>query len=101
MSFNSYFIFKIKLYKHHYLSIIIFGLMSIIMFVIGFVLNVDKYNKYSYSEYLLNTLYIFIAIMLRYFMYALEKYFMVKTHLRIYEFLFIQGLTYILKSHIN
>ena len=98
MNFTYFKIFKIKLYKHHYLSIIIFAISAILMFVIDFVIKVFNSNEISYSEYLLKTVYLFLEFTLTFFSFVLEKYFMVKTYVRLYEYLYIQGLIELILS---
>ena len=98
MNFYYFWVFKIKLYKHHYLSIIIFGILAILMFLIDFIIKVFISKKISYDEYLETTLYQFLVFGLTFFSFVLEKYFMVKTYVRLYEYLFIQGIIELILS---
>ena len=100
MNFAYFKIFKIKLYKHHYLSIIIFAILAILMFIIDFVIKVFYSKKDSYSDYLQTTFILFLEFTLTFFSFVLEKYFMVKTYVRIYEYLYIQGLIELVLSAI-
>ena len=98
MNFYYFWIFKIKLYKHHYLSIIIFGVLALLMFIIDFIIEVFQDKTISYGEYLRITLYLFLEFALTFFSFVIEKYFMVKTYVRLYEYLFIQGIIELILS---
>ena len=87
MSFISYFILKIKLYKHHYLSII-----SVVIF--GFIYNLvmDRFNKEkirnNYDSYLIQLMFNCLISLGN----VLYKFLMDKIYINPYEILFIQGL---------
>ena len=98
MNFYYFWIFKIKLYKHHYLSIIIFCVLAILMFIIDFIVEVFQDSTISYGEYLSETFYLFLEFALTFFSFVIEKYFMVKTYVRLYENIFIQGLIELILS---
>ena len=87
MSLFSYFILKMKLYRHHYLSIIIiniFGLVYTITYICwkpDFVENILKGNTiYLIAEGFFNILYV------------LYKFFMFKKFIKSFEILSLQGL---------
>ena len=100
MNFAYPWVFKIKLYKHHYLSIIIFGILAILMFLIDFMIQVFESKSTSYSEYLSTTFYLFLEFVITFFSFVLEKYFMVKSYVRLYEYLFVQGIIELILSAI-
>ena len=100
MNFAYFWVFKIKLYKHHYTSIIVFAILAILMFIIDFIIKVFDTKKISYSEYLETTFYLILEFALTFFSFILEKYFMVKTYVRLYEYLFVQGIIELILSAI-
>mgnify|MGYP007101932623 CR=1 FL=1 len=84
MSLCSYYLLKIKLYRHHYLSIIFFVIICIVCNIIKF------YTKTNNN--LLNYLLTFVYTTMYSFTYVLYKYFLIKTYKSSFEILFIQGL---------
>ena len=81
-----YIIFKIKLFKHHYLSIIIIILLGIIIdLVVG-----NLQNDFLNNFYLL--LMSFLRIILLSFDYVIIKYTMEKKFVSVYEIIFFIGL---------
>ena len=91
MSLYSYCILKIKLYKHHYLSIILFSFLLIIYNLIQHIIILqynDSFLETSFYYYIFD----FIAITLNCLVYVLYKKFMQKTYLKPFEILFFQGL---------
>ena len=99
MSLYFYFIFKIKLYKHHILSIICFGLIGIIINIIVFA-DISQYNKYSLKRILLRYFLTFLSVSLYCLTFVVYKFFIQETYLKSYEILYIQGLIELLLSFI-
>jgi hypothetical protein len=81
-----YLIFKVKLYKHHYLSIIIIILMGIIIDLVAENLQNEIVNK------ILKLLLSFIRIIALSLYYVLAKYIMEKKFASIYEVILSNGL---------
>ena len=81
-----YLIFKVKLYKHHYLSIIIIILMGIIIDLVAENLQNEIANK------ILKLLLSFIRIIALSLYYVLAKYIMEKKFASIYEVILSNGL---------
>ena len=87
MSFVSYFILKMKLYKHHYLTIV-----SVV--VIGFIYNIlmGRFNKEkigdNYISYLIQITFNCLISLDN----VLYKFLMDRNYINPYEILFIQGL---------
>ena len=74
----SHFILKIKLYKHHYLCIIIFLVISVTSEVNSIIFNYERNN-----DYFLNFLFVFLMIALYFLTYILFKYITQKTIMKI------------------
>ena len=92
-SFFSYLLLKIKLYNHHYFTIIILTINCILINI--FVLLV---TRLGIKEYFLIFLYNFIAITLHCLAYVIFKYFIQTTYIRSYEIMFLQGLIELILS---
>ena len=87
MALFNYLILNKKLYKHHYISIII-------IVIIGFLYNVvlDKFSKKNiekYYEYYLTNIFNGILYSL---VFVLYKYMMINKYIKSYEILFFEGL---------
>ena len=94
-----YFIFKIKLYKHHYLCIICFGLIGIISNVIAHI-DMSRDKSFSpFNDFLQYALH-FVSVTLNNLTFVIYKLFIEKTYLKSYEILFFQGLIELLLSSI-
>ena len=93
MSLFSYFILKIKLYKHHYFSIIIINAICILLNIVAYFFYIFICDiNFSTENYFLIYLTIFICITLHCLLFVIFKYFMQKTYMKSYEILFFQGL---------
>ena len=85
-SLFSYWLLKIKLYRHHYLSIIFITIIGLTYnFCSGF-FTLDKIKK-NYKGYI----NYFIAESIYNISYVLYKFFMIKKFIKSYEILFYQG----------
>ena len=96
LSLFSYLILKKKLYKHHYVSIIIIA-------IIGFLYNII-YNKFSFENLKNNYIYYLTSnlnLILYCLIYVLNKYYMLYKYMKSYEILFIQGLIILVLSIIT
>ena len=86
-SLFSYWLLKIKLYRHHYLSIIFITIIGLTYnFCSGF-FTLDKIKK-NYKGYI----NYFVAESIYNILYVLYKFFMIKKFIKSYEILFFQGL---------
>ena len=86
-SLFSYWLLKIKLYRHHYLSIIFITIIGLTYnFYSGF-FTLDKIKK-NYKGYI----YYFVAESICDMLYVLYKFFMIKKFIKSYEILFYQGI---------
>ena len=85
-SLFSYWLLKIKLYRHHYLSIIFITIIGLTYnFCSGFlILDKIKKNYKGYINY-------FVAESIYNILYVLYKFFMIKKFIKSYEILFYQG----------
>ena len=93
MSFCSYCILKIALYKHHYISIIIF-------FIICIICNIIVLKREDINNFLSFYLYTSLKTIFSSLTYVLFKYFLIKTYIKSFEILFIQGLIELILSSI-
>ena len=85
-SLFSYWLLKIKLYRHHYLSIIFITIIGLTYnFCSGF-FTLDKIKK-NYKGYI----NYFVAESIYNILYVLYKFFMIKKFIKSYEILFYQG----------
>ena len=82
----SYFILKVKLYKHHFISIGIIIIIGLLYNIPLGLYNADNIKKY-YDAYLSYTL-TGISFSLTYVIY---KYMMIKKYIKFYEILFFEG----------
>ncbi len=87
MSLSSYLILKIKLYKHHYLSIILLVFFGIFHNFIAGHITKDSFTE-NYIGYIIN----FFAEGIINILYVVYKYFMIKKFIKSYEILFFQGI---------
>ena len=87
MSLFSYIILKNKLYKHHYLSIILLVIFGIFHNFIADHFTKDSFKK-NYLGYIIN----FFAEGIINILYVLYKFFMIKKFIKSYEILFFQGI---------
>jgi hypothetical protein len=87
LSLFSYWILKNKLYKHHYISIII-------IVIIGFLYNVvlDKFSKKNIEKYYKYYLTNILNGILYSLVFVLYKYMMINKFIKSYEILFFEGL---------
>ena len=96
LSLFSYWILRNKLYKHHYISIIIITIISLLYNIIVDKLNFEDF-KQNYIFYILEIIYIIL--------YSLEsvlvKYYMLIKYIKSYEILFIEGLIVLILSIIT
>ena len=99
MSLYFYFIFKIKLYKHHILCIIGFGLMGIIFIIMAFIVWAQD-NDFTLKIYLIRYALNFLSVTLYCLAVVIYKFFTKETYLKSYEILYIQGLIELLLSSI-
>ena len=95
LSFFSYKILNYKLYKHHYLSMIIISISSIIGFIITF-FNVE--NKFVHFYSFLICLATTILYILE---YTIDKYLMFTKYIKPYEILFSEGIIELVLSIIT
>ena len=87
MALFSYLILNQKLYKHHYISIIIIVIIGIIYNVVLDKFskkNIEKYYKYYLTNILNGILYSLV--------FVLYKYMMINKYIKSYEILFFEGL---------
>ena len=87
MSLFSFLFLNMKLYKHHYLSIIFIMIIGIIYNWISGNFNADKLIK-NYKSYIIS----FISESIFNILYVLYEYFMFKKFINLYAMLFCQGL---------
>ena len=87
MSLFSYLLLKTKLYKHHYLSIILLVVFGIIHNFIA-----DHFTVVSLKENYIGHIINFFAEGIFNILYVLYKFFMIKKFIKSYEILFFQGL---------
>ena len=78
-----------KLYKHHYLSIIIITIIGAAYNLISGNFDLDKL-KMNYKLHISN----FFVESIFNILYILYKFFMLKKYINLYSILFFQGLTY-------
>jgi len=84
LSLFSFLVLKNKLYKHHYISIIIIIILGLLYNLVSPQINIDKY---------LNIYLITISNSIIYsFEYVLYKYLMLKKFIKSYEILFFRGI---------
>ena len=93
MSLCSYCILKIKLFKHHYLCIIFFFIICTIFNIIYLI--IDDINNYLYKYFFTFLKTIFCSLT-----YVLFKYFLLKTYMKSFEIIYIQGLIELILSSI-
>ena len=83
----SYFILKERLYKHHYLSVIVFMILSLLYNLI------NKYYGYDFlKSYYLNIIFIYLSRILFEFKYVLYVFYMIKKYMVSFEIMFYQGI---------
>ena len=87
MSLFSYLLLKMKLYKHHFLSIIIIIIISVAHIFFSGNLNLDTLKE-NYKGYII---YFFTEGTFN-ILYVLYKFFMIKKSIKSYGILFFQGL---------
>ena len=87
MSLFSYLLLKTKLYKHHYLSIIL-----LVVFGITHNFIADHFTVVSLKENYIGHIINFFAEGIFNILYVLYKFFMIKKFIKSYEILFFQGL---------
>ena len=87
LSLFSYLLLKMKLYKHHYLSVGIIIIMGIVDNAVADNFDKDKI-KQNYKEYIIY----FLAESTFYSLYVFYKFIMIKKFIKSYEILFFQGL---------
>mgnify|MGYP007101925936 FL=1 len=87
MSLFSRWILKIKLYKHHYLGIIIIVVFGFLYNIIIGKFSKEKWEK-NYADYLID----FLTETLFSFMFVMYKFLMDKKYIKSYEILFIEGI---------
>ena len=92
MNIFFYYTLKIKLYRHHYFSIITIGVIAVIIYLISFIFKVLKNNTFTYKEFFIHSFLVFLAVTFNYFIFVVSKYFMLKTYIRTYEIICFQGL---------
>ena len=83
----SYLIFRAKIYKHHYFSIIIMIVLSLAADLAS-----NKYSAEKIKEDYLQMILIIFSEMLLSLAYVLYKYMMVKKYIQSYEIMFYEGL---------
>ena len=91
MSLCSYCILKITLYKHHYLCIIIFFIICLFCNIIYFIIE-------DINSLLLFYLYTSFKTIFPSLTYVLFKYFLLKTYMKSFEIIYIQGLIELILS---
>ena len=88
MSLASYFILKMKLYKHHYLSLII-------IIILGLVYNIIS-QKFSYdniTKYYMNYIFTFLTdLIFNVLLLVIYKFLMMKKFIKSFEILFYEGI---------
>ena len=87
MSLFAYLILKMKLYKHHYLSIIIITIIGTAYNLISGNFDLDKL-KTNYKLHIRN----FFTESIFNILYILYKFFMLKKYINLYSILFFQGI---------
>ena len=87
MSLFSYLLLKMKLYKHHFLSIIIITIVNIAFTLVSADLSIDA-SKENYKGYII---YLFTEGTFN-ILYVLYKFYMIKKSIKSYGILFFQGL---------
>ena len=87
MSLFSRWILKIKLYKHHYLSIITIVVLGFLYNIITGKFSKENFEK-NYDDYSAN----FFTETLFSFMFVMYKFLMHKKYIKSYEILFIEGI---------
>ena len=87
MSLFSRWILKKKLYKHHYLGIIIIVVFGFLYNIIIGKFSKEKWGK-NYADYIAD----FLTETLFCFMFVMYKFLMDKKYIKSYELLFIQGI---------
>ena len=96
LSLYSYWILKNKLYKHHYISIIIITIIGLLFNLITNKLSIERI-KQNYITYLIG-----IAYMILYSLeLILNKYYMLIKYIKSYEILFFEGLIILVLSIIT
>ena len=83
----SYFIFRVKLYRHHYLSIII-----ILILCISSDISSNKFSSENFTDNYLDMIMIFFDEFLLALTYILYKYYMIKKYIIYFEIMFYEGL---------
>ena len=96
LSLFSYWILKMKLYKHHYVGIITVSIIGLLFNVITGKLSFDNIKKY-YQFYLASI----FNVILQSLILALYKYYMFVKYIKSYEILFFGGLNELILSIIT
>ena len=96
LSLFSYLILKNKLYKHHYISIIITTILGLLYNIISNKLNIENI-KQNYIIYLIGILNMIVYSL----DLVLNKYCMLIKYIKSYEILFFEGLIALLLSIIS
>ena len=93
-----YFIFNIKLYKHHIIGIIWFLITGIILNLIGY--GSIQNNDFSLKDFLLEYALNFLSVTLYCLTFVIYKLIIHETYLKSFEIIFFQGLIELLLSFI-
>ena len=80
-------ILKEKLYKHHYLSIIIIMILNVLSNI-----NTEKFSAENFKSNYINIIMIIISQILFELSYVLYKYYMIKKYIITYEIMFYEGI---------
>ena len=96
LSLFSFWILKIKLYKHHYISIITISILGFLYNIIFGNYSIDNL-KNNYISYIINI----INLLLYCLVFVLIKYYMLYKYMKSYEILFMQGLIILVLSIIS
>ena len=83
----SYLIFGVKLHKHHYVSIIINVVLSLVADI-----GTNKYSPENVKKNYLEMILIFFDEILLALTYILDKYLMIQKYIHSYEIMFYEGL---------
>ena len=96
LSLISYIIFKVKLYKHHYLSIIIIMILGLL-----YDIKTEIFTYENFKNNYLEVIYNIIEKIFADFSYILYKYYMINKYIKYHEIMFYEGIIELILSIIT